>query len=131
MNNLIILQQIFEVCIVPLLGILTAFLVQYIKSKTQEIAASTDSELSIKYNKLISDTIISCVIATNQTYVDSLKNKDVFTKEAQQEAFIKTRDAVVDILNEDSKKYISESFGDVEKYLTVQIEAIINKIKNQ
>ena len=131
MNNLIILQQIFEVCIVPLLGILTAFLVQYIKSKTQEIAASTDSELSIKYSKLISDTIISCIIATNQTYVDSLKNKDVFTKEAQQEAFIKTRDAVLDILNEDSKKYISESFGDVEKYLTVQIEAIVNKIKNQ
>ena len=36
MDKLSILQQIFEVCIIPLLGILTAYIVQYIKAKSNE-----------------------------------------------------------------------------------------------
>jgi len=36
---------------------------------------------------MLDDTITKCVIATNQTYVDSLKDKNAFDKAAQEEAF--------------------------------------------
>ena len=105
MDILMLLQQIFEVCIVPLLGILTAFLVQYINAKKVEISTNVDNKLADKYINMLADTITKCVIATNQTYVDSLKNKEVFTVEAQKEAYQKTMDAVMAILSDEAKTY--------------------------
>ena len=129
MDKLSILQQIFEVCIIPLLGILTAYIVQYIKAKSDELQTATDNAMADKYIALLADTITKCVIATNQTYVDSLKNKDAFNKEAQKEAFELTYNAVLDILSDDAKDYIAEAFGDAEIYLTTLIEEAVNKNK--
>lgn len=129
MNSITLLQQIFEVCIIPLLGVLTAFAVAYIKAKTDELSAAAGNATEQKYLKMISETITKCVIATNQTYVDSLKNKDAFSKEAQKEAFELTYNAVLDILSDDAKDYIAEAFGDAEIYLTTLIEEAVNKNK--
>ena len=129
MNSITLLQQIFEVCIIPLLGVLTAFAVAYIKAKMNELSAAAGNATEQKYLKMISETITKCVIATNQTYVDSLKNKDAFSKEAQKEAFELTYNAVLDILSDDAKDYIAEAFGDAEIYLTTLIEEAVNKNK--
>ena len=129
MNSITLLQQIFEVCIIPLLGVLTAFAVAYIKAKMNELSAAAGNATEQKYLKMISETITKCVIATNQTYVDSLKNKDAFSKEAQKEAFELTYNAVLDILSDDAKDYIAEAFGDAETYLTTLIEEAVNKNK--
>lgn len=129
MDILMLLQQIFEVCIVPLLGILTAFLIQYINAKKVEISTNVDNKLADKYINMLADTITKCVIATNQTYVDSLKNKEVFTVEAQKEAYKKTMDAVMAILSEEAKTYLTNTFGDLETYLQTQIEATVSANK--
>lgn len=123
MDWLTILGQIFEVCIIPLLGILTAILVNLVKVKTQTIVSSTDSEIAEKYIKMLSDTITSCVIATNQTYVDNLKKENAFTAEAQEYAFQQTYNAVMNILSEEAQVYLSEIYGDLSKYITQKIEA--------
>ena len=129
MDILMLLQQIFEVCIVPLLGILTAFLIQYINAKKVEISTNVDNKLANKYINMLADTITKCVIATNQTYVDSLKNKEVFTVEAQKEAYKKTMDAVMAILSDEAKTYLTNTFGDLETYLQTQIEATVSANK--
>lgn len=123
--------QIFEVCIIPLLGVLIGYLVKYINAKSAEISASVDNELSKKYIQMLSETITSCVIATNQTYVDSLKKQGKFDAEAQKHAFKMTAAAVLAVLNEDAKKYLTEAYGDLNAYITNQIEATVsaNKIK--
>lgn len=129
MNYVEMLTQIFQVCIVPLLGILTTFLVQLIKTKQAELVSKTDSEINKKYMDMLTDTITKCVIATNQTYVDALKDKNAFTKEAQEEAFMKTSSAVLTILSEDAKEYLNETLGDLNAYITTQIEAQVNAHK--
>ena len=129
MDILMLLQQIFEVCIVPLLGLLTAFLIQYINAKKVEISTNVDNKLADKYINMLADTITKCVIATNQTYVDSLKDKEVFTVEAQKEAYQKTMDAVMAILSEEAKTYLTNTFGDLETYLQTQIEATVSANK--
>lgn len=129
MNYVEMLTQIFQVCIVPLLGILTTFLVQLIKTKQAELVSKTDSEINKKYMDMLTDTITKCVIATNQTYVDALKDQNAFTKEAQEEAFIKTSSAVLTILSEDAKEYLNETLGDLNAYITTQIEAQVNAHK--
>lgn len=130
MNYMEMLQKIFEVCIIPLLGVLTTYLVIFIKQKSKELQETTDNELYKKYIELLQDTIVRCVIATNQTYVEALKDKNAFDKEAQEHAFKMTYDAVMAILTDDAKVYLSNVFGDLEVYITKLIEAEVNVNKN-
>ena len=81
------------------------------------------NELYRKYIDLLQDTIVRCVIATNQTYVENLKNKNAFDKEAQEEAFKMTYDAVMVILTDDAKDYLNNAVGDLQLYVTKLIEA--------
>lgn len=124
-----LLQQIFEVCIIPLLGILTSYAIVFIKNKSNELKEVTDNELYKKYIDLLQDTIVRCVIATNQTYVENLKNKNAFDKEAQEEAFKMTYDAVMVILTDDAKDYLNNAVGDLQLYVTKLIEAQVNMSK--
>lgn len=120
------LQQILEVCVIPLLGILTAYIVTFVNVKKEELKATTANATAQKYMDMIAQTISDCVIATNQTYVEALKKDNAFTEEAQKKAFEDTYQAVLAILSDDAKEYIAESFGDIQIYLINKIEAEVN-----
>lgn len=126
MDWLNILQQIFELCIIPLLAIITRSLVIYIGAKKDELKNKTDNELAKKYLELLDDTIANCVIATNQTYVEALKKGNAFTADAQRAAFEKTYQAVIATLSEEAQKYLPEVVGDLQTYITQKIEASVN-----
>lgn len=121
-----LLAQIMEVVVIPLLGILTAYVVKVVNTKLAETAASRKNELEKKYLDMLSDTISDCVIATTQTYVDSLKKQGKFDAEAQKEAFNQTYEAVMCILSEEAKEYLNEAIGDLNLYITQKIEAEVN-----
>lgn len=129
MDWMVMLYQIFELCIIPLLGVLTMYLVQFIRKKSQEITDKTDSELADKYIKMLTDTITTCVIATNQTYVESLKKQGKFDAEAQKEAFKLTYNAVMSVLTDEAKNYLTSIYGDLTAYITSRIEAEVNVSK--
>ena len=129
MEWMILLQQIFEVCIVPLLGVLTCFLVNYIKAKTIELNTNNSNELLSKYLTMLSDTVCDCVIATNQTYVEALKNKNAFDAEAQKIAFEMTYNAVIKVLSAEATEYLTNIYGDLSVYITNMIEAEVNRNK--
>lgn len=125
-----LLSEIFEVCIIPLLGILTAYAVSYLKAKKEEILAKIktnktqeEKELMSKYLDMVEKTVTNCVMTTNQTYVDSLKQEGKFDADAQKIAFDRTLDAVLAILSEDAKLYLTQIFGDLNVYLTNLIES--------
>ena len=126
MDWLNLLTQIFEVCIIPLLAVLTTYIVKYIQVKSAEITEKTDNVIADKYTVMLADTITACVLATNQTYVEALKKQGSFDAEAQKVAFNMTLNAVMEILSEDAKEYLSEAFGDLNYYITSQIEAFVN-----
>ena len=127
MEWIIILQQIFEVCIVPLLGIITAYIVSYIKAKTNELNTNNSNEILVKYLSMLSETVCNCVIATNQTYVNSLKGQNAFDAEAQKKAFEMTYNAVIAVLSDEAKDYLTNVYGDLTMYITNMIEAEVNK----
>ena len=129
MDWLNILQQIFELCIIPLLAIITRSLVIYISTKKDELKNKSDNELAKKYLDLLNDTIANCVIATNQTYVEALKKENAFTADAQKAAFEKTYQAVIATLSEEAQKYLPEVVGDLQTYITQKIEASVNQNK--
>lgn len=129
MDWMSLLQTVVEVCVIPLLGVLTVYLVKFIKDKSIEIQGKVDNDTADKYIGMIADTISACVLATNQTYVEALKKEGSFTAEAQKEAFALTYDAVMSILTEEAKVYLANLYGDVTAYITAKIEAEVNKSK--
>lgn len=129
MEWMVLLQQVFELCIVPLLGIITAYIVTFIKAKTAELKTTNSNEILVKYLDMLSTTVVECVIATNQTYVDSLKGQNAFDEEAQKVAFQKTYDAVIAVLSDDAKEYLTHVYGDLTVFITNMIEAEVNRNK--
>ena len=129
MEWMVLLQQIFELCVIPLLGVVTAYVVNYIRMKTKELQANNSNDLLNKYVTMLSDTVCDCVIATNQTYVEALKNKNAFDEEAQKNAFKKTYEAVISVLSADAKDYLTNVYGDLTMYITNLIEAEVNRSK--
>lgn len=126
MDWLALLSDIFEVCVLPLLGVLTMYIVKFIQVKSTEITNKVDNDLVDKYVAMLAVTIENCVIATNQTYVESLKQAGKFDAEAQKTAFNMTKNAVMAILSDEAKKYLESAVGDLNEYITQQIEAAVN-----
>lgn len=124
-----LIADIFQVCIIPLLGLLTAFFVKLVNAKSTEIKTNIDDATLKKYMDMLTQTITDCVIATNQTYVESLKAQGKFDAEAQRKAFELTSSAVMNILSTDAQEYLSSAVGDLNAYITKKIEAEVNANK--
>lgn len=131
MTTVELITQIMEIVVIPLLGILTTYIVKLVNAKINEISSTKDNELEQKYLNMLNETITQCVIATTQTYVDSLKKQDKFDKEAQETAFNKTYTAVLAILSDEAKKYLTEAIGDLHLYIIQQIEAEVKITKTE
>lgn len=129
MLELEILYQIFELCIVPLLAVLTGYLVQWIRAKTAEATEKNQKDVFDKYIAMLGETIAKCVSATNQTYVDALKKAGSFDAEAQKHAFEMTLTAVMNVLGKDAIEYLTAIYGDLTGYLTTLIEAEVKAQK--
>jgi hypothetical protein len=124
-----VLADFIQIFLIPIAGLLTVYLVVLIKNKTKQITDKTDSDLADKYINMLSDTITTCVMATNQTYVNNLKKENMFDKNAQKEALNMTADAVKKILSADAQKYLNETYGDVSALIMQKIEAEVAKNK--
>ena len=124
-----LLQEIFEVCIIPLLGVLVSYFIKWLNLKSQELIAKQKSEMGKKYLDMLNDTITACVIATTQTYVDSLKKSNAFDAEAQKKAFDMTLTAVKSLITKEAEQYLTEIIGDVNLYITQRIEAEVQNNK--
>lgn len=126
MEYTVLISNIFQVCIIPLLGVLTTFFMKWVNAKSAEIQANINDATLKKYMEMLTSTITDCVIATNQTYVESLKAQGKFDAAAQQRAFELTSKAVMEILSEDAKIYLASAVGDLNAYITKKIEAEVN-----
>lgn len=123
MNWVEILNTIFQVAIIPIIGVLATYLISFIDKKANDMKAKAKNDTVKKYLDMLDDTIISCVMATTQTYVDALKGKDAFDEEAQKKALQLTYDAVMAILTDEAKEYLSEVVGDLQSFVLTKIEA--------
>lgn len=123
------IKEILEGVLIPLLIILTRYLIVFLNAKRNELKEKTNNDLANKYIDMIYTTVTNCVIATNQTYVDALKEQGSFDKAAQAIAFNQTLEAVKRMLSADALNYIHSITEDTDFYLSKLIEASVRDQK--
>ena len=125
MNEILlnVLSCIVTAVIIPLITLLGSKLIKWISSKI-------DDEKAEKYITDATTIVLDAVRCVFQTYVDTLKKEGSFDREAQLIALNKAKDIVLAQLSEDIKEYINKNFGDVDTWVTTQIEASIDTLKN-
>lgn len=118
-----IITDIFQVVLIPLLGLAVSYFIKWVNAKASALAAEAQNDTQAKYINMLAETIAACVVATNQTYVDSLKEQGKFDGEAQKKAFNMTFEAVKATLTAEAEKYLQEVLGDLDTYIKNYIEA--------
>lgn len=118
-----ILSTVFTLVIIPVLGILTKYVVAWLAAKAEEIKEQSEDALYWKYIDMLKTTVTQCVLTTQQTYVSTLKAEGKFDLEAQKKAFDQTFKAIKDLLTEEAIDYLSVIIPDLDDYITKLIES--------
>lgn len=126
MNDILInvISAVVTTVLLPLITWAGTKLIQYIgtKVKNEKAAALLTTATTI---------VLNAVRSVFQTYVESLKASGSFNAEAQKTALSKAKDIALSQLGDDVKEYISSIYGNLDGWLTNQIESTINLLKNQ
>lgn len=125
MNQILlnILAAVTTCIILPLISFLGIKLSQWLSTKIK------DEKAAALFIKAV-DIVTNAVRITFQTYVESLKNSGSFGKEEQSIAFEKAKAIIVSELTEDLRTFITQNYGDLQTWISNQIEATIYKLKN-
>lgn len=125
MNQILlnILAAVTTCIILPLISFLGIKLSQWLSTKIK------DEKAKALFTKA-TEIVTNAVRVTFQTYVESLKNSGSFGKDEQLIALNKAKDIITSELTEELKAFISENYGDLQAWISNQIEASIYKLKN-
>ena len=123
------LQDIFFTILIPLIGILCTYGIAFMHKKIKELQDNVKNELFTKYSDMLVSIIETCVIATNQTYVEELKKQGRFGPEEHDIAYHKTFDAVKALMTEEMQKVLGEVYKDIDFYISQLIQESVNVVK--
>ena len=125
MNDILlnILSVVVTAVVVPLISYLGFRLSQWLSTKIK------DEKARVLLTNAI-NVVTDAVRATFQTYVEALKKSGTFDKDAQIKAFTLAKDTALKQLSDESVQFISSNYGDIDNWLTTQIESAINQLKN-
>ena len=129
MNTQELVQMAVQILLVPIMGAVAAFVVTYLRAKSEQIRRKIDDDTINKYIYLAEDIIATAVLQVNQVFVEELKKDGKFDKERQQEAFNKCKEIVLTLLNDNAKTVIEFIFGDLNRWIDSQIEATVHRSK--
>lgn len=126
MNEIIlnIISVVVTAVILPLISYAGARLITWLNTKIKDENAK--QQLTVA-----TDIVMNAVRSVFQTYVETLKKNGTFDKESQKVALIKAKDDALAQMSDEIKDYITKNYGDLETWITTQIESTINILKNK
>lgn len=118
-----------------LLSVVSIVLTALVTWLSERLIAYLNTKISnTKYAKYLGDSVAivtNAVKSTYQTYVEALKNKNMFTEDAQKEALNRAKNTALTQLSQDLKTFISTNFGDLETWIQETVESSLYDLKNQ
>ena len=126
LNELLI--AVVTVSIPIVVKYITAYLNTLKEKKKSEIAQEDKVAFDASILEAI-ELVQKVVDKVSQTYVDSLKAKNEFTKEAQASSLAKAIDDAKTLISAETQGLISSVYSDFDKWLEIQIESYIRSQK--
>lgn len=122
-----ILLNVLNLLIIPILPVVTAFLIAYLKKKTSELKNRLQNEEISKYINIVEKAISSMVSKVNQIYVDDIKAKNGhLTPEEQKSAFEMAKSQILSIAGDTAISALNQIYKDSETYLNNRIEYYVS-----
>lgn len=124
MNEILlnILSVVVSAVVLPLISLIGAKLVSFINTKINDEKAS---KLLTKATEIVTNAVRSVF----QTYVEALKKNGTFDKDSQISALNQAKTIAISQMTDEVKDYISTTYGDLDNWLSTNIEATINLLK--
>lgn len=121
-------EFLFELAL-ACIPIITVFTGKFLYAKWEETRSNVKNTKVQKTLDEVVEMVVNVVQATNQTLVDTLKQKGEFTSEAATEAFNKSKATALKMLSDESAKVIESVYGDVSMYIDTLIESTVRDLK--
>lgn len=103
--------------------------IAFLKAKITEANTSSDNSTANRIRWEVAEAVEDAVTAVNQTFVEELKNKNLFDKEKQEEAFERALEGTIDALSRETVDFINNTYGDINIWLIDKIEAAVGRNK--
>ena len=126
MNEIVlnIIAVVVTAIILPLISYAGARLIAWLNTKVKDENARVQLTTA-------STIVVNAVRSVFQTYVEALKATGNFNAECQKIALTKAKDIALEQMSTECKEYIETNYGSIDAWLTTQIEATINILKNK
>lgn len=109
--------------------ILTTLVTWGVERLTTLLSTKIKNEKALRYSLDAVDIVTNAVKSTYQTYVQALKDKNLFDKKAQKNALTIASTTAQRQMSDDVKDYIQNNFGDITNWVTTQIESSLYDLK--
>lgn len=124
----IILTNILKTMLIIISFAVSYGICRFTKAKTKQIEKNTEYQYSDILWR-IENIVENCVVETNETFVNKLKEKGEFTKEKQIEAFNKTFETAYSELSNDMIELMEDEGVNVANLITTLIEKMVKANK--
>lgn len=124
-----ILRDVAYVVIIGVIPIISKYVICYLQAREIKLSQEVEDETFETTRILTLELIQNVVDMVSQTYVDSLKNKGEFTKEAQAEAFNRALTLCKELMSDSSKEIIEAGYKDLDSWIGMNIESYIKSKK--
>ena len=128
--NAELINTIMTAVVLPLLVAVSGYLIAYLRKKAAEVTANIESQTIRFYIEEANEIVFQAVETLFQTYVDELKKKGQFTKEAQQEAFNRAKDITLQLFSAEAREILIEIYGDLDLWIKTKIEQAVKQNKD-
>lgn len=95
------------------------------------INTKIENQLFAHYLTAATTAVTDAVKAVQQEYVDGLKKAGKFNEEAAKEALMKAKVKVLESLSAQTRKYIAENIGDINKWIETTIHSVLHDMKEK
>lgn len=117
-----VLAYVASALIVALVSWLSERLISFVNSKIK-------NQKVVTCVTAISNAVTNAVKATQQEFVDNLKKTGTFDEAAQKEALEMAKNKVIEVLSEETKKFIKDNYGDIDPWLVTAIHSALYDLK--
>ena len=119
------LSILFQVVIIPAVPVLCKVLYNFVTAYVAEKTQTVENGKVKDYVNNATKAVMTAVVATFQTYVESLKKQGKFDEAAQEEAFNRAKATALTMLTEDMRSAVIVLRGDFDTWLDNTIEQFV------